>query len=128
MKFLSPEWVERLNRELQAAGVRLDSGQASLCVQHMVEQIEGETLSYWVKVDAAGASAGVGVSDEPTVTFTQSLEVAASIAQRRQDVHVAFLMGEIKVSGDVMELLGQEDITVQIIEITSGLNQATDFG
>lgn len=156
MKFLSPDWVEQLNRQLQATGVRLERDPAdpnrdpadpnrdpadpnrdpadpervplSLCVQHIVERADGEALSYWVKVDRAGATAAVGMSDEPTVTFTQSLEVAVGIAQKQRDVHVAFLMGEIKVSGDVMELLGCEEVTAQIIDITSSLNQATDFG
>lgn len=135
MKFLSAEWVEQLNGQLRAAGVRLDRDPTaaerdltSLCVQHIVERADGEALSYWVKVDREGASAAMGVSAEPTVTFTQSMEVAAGIAQKQRDVHVAFLMGEIKVSGDVMELLGREDVTAQIIDITSSLNQATDFG
>ena len=129
MKFLSEEWVEALDSKLRESDVRLpEGGPASLCVQNITEFSDGETpLCYFIRVDAQSATAAFGKAPDPSVVFTQPYDVAVSIAQRRRDAHAAFLLGEIKVEGDVTALLNRGDITVKIQELVASLHPTTKF-
>ena len=129
MKFLSEEWVGALDARLRESDVRLPEGSmAALCVQNIAELGDGEApLCYFIQVDAQGTTATFGKVPDPTVVFTQPYDVAVSIAQRRRDAHAAFLLGEIKVSGDVISLLSLNDITVQIQQLVASLYAVTEF-
>ena len=118
-----------LDLKLRESGVRLpEGGPASLCVQNITEFSGGETpLCYFIRVDAEGATAAFGKASDPSVVFTQPYDVAVSIAQRRRDTHAAFLLGEIKVEGDVTALLNLGDMTAQIQELVESLHSITEF-
>ena len=117
-----------LDSKLRESDVRLpEGGPASLCVQNITEFSDGETpLCYFIQVDAQGATATFGKAPEHTVVFTQPYDVAVSIAQRRRDAHAAFLLGEIKVKGDVTALLHLGDITAQIQELVASIQSNTE--
>ena len=129
MKFLSEEWVEALDAKLRESDVRLPEGSmAALCVQNIAEFSDGEApLCYFIRVDAQGATAAFGEAVDPSVVFTQPYDVAVSIAQRQRDAHAAFLLGEIKVAGDVTALLQLGDITAKIQELVESLHGITEF-
>ena len=129
MKFLSEEWVEALDARLRESDVRLpEGGMAALCVQNIAEFSDGEApLCYFIQVDAQGTAATFGKAADPSVVFTQPYDVAVSIAQRQTDAHAAFLLGEIKVAGDVIALLSLNDITVQIQQLVASLYAVTEF-
>ena len=129
MKFLSEEWVEALDAKLRESDVRLPEGSmAALCVQNIAEFSDGEEpLCYFIQVDAQGTAATFGKAPDPSVVFTQPYDVAVSIAQRQRDAHAAFLLGEIKVAGDVTALLQLGDITAKIQELVESLHGITEF-
>ena len=129
MKFLSEEWVGALDARLRESDVRLPEGsRAALCVQNIAELGGGESpLCYFIRVDAEGATAAFGKAADPSVVFTQPYDVAVSIAQRQRDAHAAFLLGEIKVAGDVTALLQLGDITAKIQELVESLHSITEF-
>ena len=148
MKFLSPEWVAQLDQQLKASGLRLpasadryemanldaDAGNPSfdlpsvICIQNIVRLPGSEPdLCYFITVDTRCAMAASGLAKSPNLTFAQTWEVAAAIAQGRRDSHEAFLMGEIKVTGDVSELLPLEDIALQVQQVSAALNQQAVF-
>ena len=118
-----------LDLKLRESGVRLpEGGPASHCVQNITEFSGGETpLCYFIRVDAEGATAAFGKASDPSVVFTQPYDVAVSIAQRRRDTHAAFLLGEIKVEGDVTALLNLGDMTARIQELVESLHSITEF-
>ncbi len=136
MKFLSPEWVDQLDQQLKASRLHLPSASednpnpiSSLCVQNIVELPDQQPdLRYAITIDATGATATAGQVQNPNVTFTQSWSVATAIAQKKRDAHAAFLMGEIKVSGDVSELMNLGDAAAQIQAVITELNDNTEFG
>lgn len=102
---------------------------SSLCVQNIVELPDPQPdLRYAITIDASGATATAGQVQNPNVTFTQSWSVATAIAQKKRDAHAAFLMGEIKVSGDVSELMNLGDAAAQIQAVITELNDNTEFG
>ena len=129
MKFLSEEWVAALNVRLRESDLRLPEGSmAALCVQNIAEQGGGEEpLCYFIQVSTEGATATFGKAPDPLVVFTQPYDVAVSIAQRQRDAHAAFLLGEIKVAGDVTALLQLGDITAKIQELVESLHRITEF-
>ena len=129
MKFLSEEWVGELDAKLRESDVRLPEGsRADLCVQNIAEFSDGEApLCYFIQVDAEGATAAFGKVADPSVVFTQPYDVAVSIAQRQRDAHAAFLLGEIKVAGDVTALLQLGDITAKIQDLVESLHRITEF-
>lgn len=118
-----------LDEKLRESDVRLPAASpASLCVQNITELSDGEEpLCYFIQVDAQGATAAFGKAPEHTVVFTQPYDVAVSIAQRNRDAHAAFLLGEIKVAGDVIALLRLGSITAKIQELAASLQPATEF-
>ena len=118
-----------LDEKLRESDVRLpEASQASLCVQNITEFSDGETpLCYFIQVDAEGATATFGKAPDPSVVFTQPYDIAVSIAQRNRDAHAAFLLGEIKVEGDVTSLLSLSDVTAKIQELAASLQPATEF-
>ena len=118
-----------LDEKLRESDVRLPAtSPASLCVQNITEFSDGEApLCYFIQVDAQGATATFGKAPEHTVVFTQPYDVAVSIARRSRDAHAAFLLGEIKVAGDVTALLRLGDITAKIQKLAASLQPATEF-
>ena len=118
-----------LDEKLRESDVRLpEASPISLCVQNITELSDGEEpLCYFIQVDAQGATAIFGEAPDPTVVFTQSHDVAVSVAQRNRDAHAAFLLGEIKVAGDVTSLLSLSDVTAKIQELVASLQPATEF-
>lgn len=126
---MSAEWVEALDEKLRESDVRLPAASAiSLCVQNITELSDGEEpLCYFIQVDSQGATAAFGKAPEHTVVFTQPYHVAVSIAQRNRDAHAAFLLGEIRVAGDVTALLRLGSITAKIQELAASLQPATEF-
>ena len=121
--------MEALDAKLRESDVRLPEGSmAALCVQNIAEFSDGEEpLCYFIRIDADGATATFGKAPDPLVVFTQPYDVAVSIAQRQRDAHAAFLLGEIKVSGDVTALLQLGDITAKIQELVAFLQPDTEF-
>ena len=141
MKFLSPEWVAQLDEQLKASGLCLsaetsesDTGDHDLpmpetiCIQNIVQQPDAQPdLCYFITVDSDCAAATSGLAVSANLTFTQTWEVAAAIAQGRRDSHEAFLMGELKVTGDVAELLPLEAVALQVQQVSSAVNQQAVF-
>lgn len=107
-----------------AAGASVASSR--LCVQNIVELPEPQKpFCYFITIDVGGATANIGTDENPSVTFTQPLDVAVAIAQHQRDTHAAFLMGEIKVEGDVTALLGLTETITELQQIISAANQTT---
>ena len=150
MQFLSPEWVAQLDQQLKASGLCLPPSSATsdaantdattatnsyspgipavVCIQSIVQLPDAQPdLCYFITVDALCAAASVGLAESPDLTLTQTWEVASAIAQGRRDSHEAFLMGEIKVVGDVTELLPLEAVALQVQQISAAVNQQAVF-
>ena len=147
MKFLSPEWVAQLDQQLKASGLCLSASAASsqtnsldgasehhsnfpdtICIQSIVRLPDAQpSLCYFITMDADRATASSGLAATPDLTLSQTWAVASAIAQGQRDAHEAFLMGEIKVTGDVTKLLPLADIALQVQQISAAVNQQTVF-
>ena len=126
VRFLSPEWLAAATEALQSAGVTIDGG-PPLVIQQVVEHPDGIRSAYRIRLDTDGAEALGGFSDDATVVYRQSYEVASGIAGGELDAHVEFLMGRVVVSGDTKALVGHRAELERLSTALAGLREITDF-
>ena len=126
VEFLSPAWVATLNGLLRAGGVRAED-RSPLVIQQLIEHPDGIRSAYRIRVDANGAEAVAGGSDDATVTYRQSYEVARGVACGELDAHVEFLMGRIVVSGDTKALAGHRATLDRLAGALGAMRETTDF-
>lgn len=70
------------------------------------EVVDGERLTRWhVVLDDGTVAVRPGPADAPDVTFSQDAEVAAAVARGEVAARTAFVLGRIRVGGDVSILL-----------------------
>jgi hypothetical protein len=107
--FASREWVAELDACL-ARVAPLPPDASPLVVHYVVTDVPGpgpSTACFRVELDAArlgAAYGGPGEDDRPSVTFTQSFEVAAAIAAGELAAQTAILDGRLRVHGAVASL------------------------
>ena len=106
MRFLSPEWVEALKAAVNATPdfAQAAAGQSAK-IQQVISTSDGETR-YWTTIDAGVSDMGTGDVDAPDATITQSYDTAVALARRELSPVTAFMMGKIKVDGNMGLLLG----------------------
>ena len=126
VRFLSAEWVAAASEALRSAGVTTEGG-PPLVIQQLVEHPGGTRSAYRIRLDADGAEAVGGFSDDATVVYRQSYEVACGIASGELDAHVEFLMGRVVVSGDTNALVGHRAALEKLSTALAGLREITDF-
>lgn len=106
IEYLSAQWIAEANRLLQAA--EPDPSRASIVVeQRILAGSNGPALAanYHLGFDPDGCWAKNGPANEPTVIYTQPLQTAVAIATEQRTAHEAFMLGELRVSGDSAQLV-----------------------
>jgi putative sterol carrier protein len=106
MKFLSPEWADTLTASINAGDeFKQAAGDQAARIQQVISGSDGETR-YWTTIAAGVIDMGMGDVDAPDATITQSYDTAVALAKRELSPVTAFMMGKIKVDGNMGLLLG----------------------
>ena len=113
--FLSPEWVETA-REIYASGAsESDAPVAPLRMNLVVEAVPFADERFAAHLDTSEgiAEVDVGHIDKPDLTVTLGYEIAKAvlISNDAQAGIEAFMMGQIRVDGDVTRLLAFQQTT-----------------
>ena len=92
------------------AAARADAGLREAAVGRSVvigqEVVDGERRTRWhVVLDAGEVSVRAGWPDDPDVTFSQDASVAERIARGELAARTAFVLGHVRLGGDVSRLL-----------------------
>lgn len=105
VKFLSPEWAEQLKATLNA---RESFRQAAAGKQARLQQVitGDEESRYWITIDDGTIDLGVGDLDAADATITQSYDTAVALAKRELNAVTGFMMGKIKIDGNMGMLMG----------------------
>lgn len=92
------------------AAARADAGLREAAVgRHVVigqEVVDGERRTRWhVVLDDGDVAVRAGWPDEPDVTFSQDAAVADRIARGEVAARTAFVLGQVRLGGDVARLM-----------------------
>jgi len=106
MRFLSPEWVDALKAAVNdSAEFKEAAANQSARIQQAITTSDGQTR-YWTTIADGAIDMGMGDLDGPDATITQSYDTAVALARRELSPVTAFMMGKIKVDGNMGLLLG----------------------
>jgi hypothetical protein len=92
------------------AAARADDGLRTASVGRRIaigqEVVDGERRTRWhLVLDHGEVAVRAGWPDEPDVTFSQDADVAERIARGEVAARTAFVLGQVRLGGDVGRLL-----------------------
>lgn len=128
MKYLSPEWLAAT----QAAADRGDAGApadgtAVLTVQQVVTDGPDGDVVYHVVVGGGRVHVHGGEAAEPTVTFSQDYETAAAVARGELSAQGAFMVGRIRMRGDLRAIVANQDMLAGVEAVFAGVRTQTEY-
>lgn len=100
----SEEWIRALDRAARGdEGLRAASIGRRLVIGQQV--LDGDRRSEWhLVLDDGDVSVRPGAARSPDVTFSQDADVARAVAHGEMAARTAFVLGHIRVGGDVAAL------------------------
>ncbi len=106
MKFLSPEWAEAFKAALNA-NEEFRQGIASQRAKlQQVIRAGGGEVRYWLRIEDGQVDMGLGDIEGPDAVITQDYATAAALATGELSPVSAFMTGKLKVSGNLLALMG----------------------
>ncbi|NLD78307.1 MAG: SCP2 sterol-binding domain-containing protein [Acidimicrobiales bacterium] len=145
-RFLSPEWLAELDAAVAShprlaeltEAVRIvveqritgtDLPAADLPATESGDDRSGETgeVVYHVVLDHGVGSVVAGPAVDPTVTFTQDVSVARAIAAGEESAQRAFMSGDLRVGGNLLDLTAHQGVLVELGDVFAAVRAATDF-
>ncbi|NLV57043.1 MAG: SCP2 sterol-binding domain-containing protein [Acidimicrobiales bacterium] len=99
------EWIEGLDRAARASDELREASRGRRVVIGQAV-VDGDRTHRWhVVLDDGEVAIRPGPADDADVTFTQDAAVAAAVARGERSARSAFILGEIRVGGDVSLLM-----------------------
>lgn len=117
MRFLSPEWIARLD-EVARADLELAeaAAEADLVVQQVV--VDGaDEVAYHVVLRAGEVAVRPGRAEAPTVTFTQDRATAEAVAAGDLSAQQAFIDGKVRLGGDTVALAERAKVLARLGDV-----------
>ncbi len=116
MRFLSQEWVDALAAALNAdPSFREIAGPHAIALQQVITKPDGD-VHYWTRLADGQISFGLGDLESPDAIITQSYETAAGLARREINAVTAYLIGKIKVQGDMGRLMALQGVLSKLAD------------
>jgi putative sterol carrier protein len=127
-RFSSPEWIAELDRAAGAdPALRDASAGVSLVVQQTVTGGPAGDASWHVVVDDGAVRVLPGEAPRADITFHQRYDTAAAIGRGEMSAQTAFMVGDLRVGGDV-ELLMAHQVTFDTVEdVFASVRAGTEF-
>jgi putative sterol carrier protein len=122
IRFLSEEWaaavMEAVNSNDEFAKA---AGTAAARLQQVITKPDGDA-HYWTVVEGGKLSLGIGDLETADATITQSYETAVALAKREINPVTSFMMGKIKIDGNMGMLMGLTGALGKIADAMSTLD------
>jgi putative sterol carrier protein len=105
--FLSDEWATAVMEAVNAGeDFSQAAGTQSARIQQVITRDGAEPAHYWTIVHDGKIELGTGDIDNVDATITQGYATAVALAKREVNPVTAFMMGKIKVDGNMGMLMG----------------------
>jgi putative sterol carrier protein len=121
--FASADWVDDLNRAL--AELTVDSSMVTGDLPVVIQQVvtfpdpDREPTTWSVTVEPNAVTAAPGRASSPDITFTQPLAVAEAVHRGEISAREAFMLGRIRIGGDVRLLVSSQALFTALAEASS---------
>ena len=108
-KYLTPEWVDDLDRAAQASdAIRVAAPDLVLVVEHAVTGLAEGTVRYHIEFDHGVARLRFGPAVRADASFTEDHETAVAVSTGAINAQSAFMAGRLRVSGDMDKLMAAQ--------------------
>lgn len=125
VRFLSPEWIEALDRRARDADVARDG--STIVVEQSVTEYGAEPITYQLVVGDDAARVVAGAPLEPAVTLRTDRATATAIARGELSAQQAFIEGRLRVGGDARALVRHATMLAQLDRSFTALRDETTF-
>jgi putative sterol carrier protein len=121
--FLSPEWADRLK---QALNERPSFRTAAAGKRARLQQVitGNPERRYWIVIDDGSIDLGVGEIESPDATIVQSYETAVGLARRELNPVTGFMLGKIRIEGNMGLLMGLTGVLGELPEAMAAIDTA----
>lgn len=132
-QFLSPEWLVELEEAARSHDRLAElTGATRLVIEQRVVPDTGPGndapgFVYHLALDHGTVSVAEGPAADPTVTFTQTPELARAIATGEESAQRAFMTGDLRVGGNLQELLIHQQVLAELGDVFAQVRARTDF-
>lgn len=131
MRFLSPEWIDALDRAASAAPPPLSD--ATLVVQQTVvdaDETSPSGATWHVVMDPSGVRVRAGsapaVPGSPVVRFTTDRATAVAVLHGELAAQAAFMRGDLRVGGDTAALVDHADSLAALDDLFAAVRADTE--
>lgn len=122
MAFLSEEWMTALTEALNANdGFREVAASHVATIQQVIAR-DGTSTHYWTRIGDGRIAMGMGDAEGADATITQSYETAVALAKREMNPVTGFMMGKIKVAGNMGQLMALQGVLGKVADAMNALD------
>ena len=127
-EFLSDEWIAAMNSAASGSdSLRRATAKVRLTIQQVVKQGQDERC-YLVRVDHGKVTVESGRDPAADLTITEDAETAAAVARGEMTPQIAFMLGRIRVSGDMPALMATYEALADVDDAFAPVRAATSYG
>ncbi len=114
-KYLTPEWVDDLDRAAQASeAIRAAAPDLVLVVEHVVTGAPEGTVRYYIEFDHGATRLRFGRAPRADASFTEDHETAVAVSRGAINAQSAFMSGRLRVTGDMDKLMAAQPAFVAL--------------
>ena len=110
VKFLSDEWAQALKTELNASDSFKEAATGKTATIQQVIGAGDDAVSYWIRISDGAIDMGIGATETPDATITETYETAVALARSELSPVTAFMTGKVKIAGNMGMLLGLQNV------------------
>ena len=122
LAFLSDGWTAALVEALNAdEAFREAAAPFTVTIQQVIAR-DGEETRYWTRIADGRIEMGPGDAGEADATIIQSYETAAALARRELNPVTGFMLGKIKIEGNLGQLMALQPVLGKLADAMSSLD------
>jgi putative sterol carrier protein len=114
VKFLSQEWADSVKTALNADDAFRQAAAGKKAVVQQVITTPDGSIHYWIRIEDGTIDMGLGDTEMPDSTITESYETAVALAKDQLSPVTAFMTGKVKIGGNMGLLLGLQGALVRL--------------